>query len=312
MNRKSAAGACVAPLLLPFLLAAACTGIEPELRSLMQQTNPEEGEQAWHTGPPVAVADSGPAPYARVLHEAFRPARAMELVTFIDRFYRAPANDGYEEVIARLAKGLREMGFDGTDDRLDLELLEGEEVDAWTPVSAELVLHVEGEEARTLHAFAKSEDVDRVMLPVHAPSCDLRTEVALRLDRCPRLKSLRSPVAQQIQGLTQGAAPFLVPSGLASGLTAAVPDPAADAMSAGPGRALPSWAWLDFGLPLRGKAVQEFAIVSDEVVASACLVFQPIRQGAVTPLGMMPIGLAVRGEVHNAIVSFGRRPNHAQ
>jgi hypothetical protein len=182
MNRKSAAGACVAPLLLPFLLAAACTGIEPELRSLMQQTNPEEGEQAWHTGPPVAVADSGPAPYARVLHEAFRPARAMELVTFIDRFYRAPANDGYEEVIARLAKGLREMGFDGTDDRLDLELLEGEEVDAWTPVSAELVLHVEGEEARTLHAFAKSEDVDRVMLPVHAPSCDLRTEVALRLD----------------------------------------------------------------------------------------------------------------------------------
>jgi aminopeptidase YwaD len=185
MNRKSAVGARVASLLVPSLLAVfstvACTGIEPELRSLMQQTDPEASEHK-HIGPPVEVADTGPAPYARVLHEAFRPARAMELVTFIDRFYRAPANDGYEEVLARLGKGLRDIGFDGEDKRLDVELLEAGEVDAWTPVSAELVLMVDGEEPRTLHAFSKSEDVDRVMLPVHAPSCDVEAEVAMRLD----------------------------------------------------------------------------------------------------------------------------------
>ena len=183
MNRPSAAcGARVASLVISSWLVTACTGIEPELRTLMQATAAVEGEQQWHGGPPVEVADTGPAPHVRVLHEAFRPARAMELVSFIDRFYRAPANEGYDEVLNKLTKTLREAGFDGEDPRLSLELLDVAEVDAWTPVSGELVLLVDGQEPRVLHSFKESADVDRVMLPVHAPSCDLMAEVALALE----------------------------------------------------------------------------------------------------------------------------------
>src|SRR5262245_1914424 len=182
MNRPCAAGASVLVLALP---AFACRGqgLENELRSLIDATAAQVGEQPFHQGPPVEVAETGTARFARPLYEAFRPARAMELVTFIDRFYRAPANQGYDEVLARLDKSLREIGFDGQDERLQVEFLKVADLDhAWTPVSAKLVLLVEGEEPRTLHAFSKSEDVDRVMLPVNAPSCNLKADVALRLD----------------------------------------------------------------------------------------------------------------------------------
>jgi hypothetical protein len=107
----------------------------------------------------------------------------MELVTFVDRFYRAPANHGYDQVLARMDKDLREIGFDGEDERLQVEFLKVADLEAaWTPVSGRLVLHVDGEEPRTLHAFTKSEDVDRVMLPVNTPACDLKAEVALSLE----------------------------------------------------------------------------------------------------------------------------------
>ncbi|MSR62750.1 MAG: M28 family peptidase [Planctomycetes bacterium] len=159
----------------------ACTGIEPELRTLIEKTNPQAGVQDFHLGPPVEIADSGTARFARILHEGFRPHRALELVSFIDRYYRAPANDGYEEVLARLDKELREIGFDGADERLQVEFLPAGEVNAWTPLSGKMVLRVDGEEPRTLHSFAKAEDVDRVMLPVNAPACALKADVALRL-----------------------------------------------------------------------------------------------------------------------------------
>jgi hypothetical protein len=178
MNRPCA----LAPVVLA-VVSLACRGIEPELRSLMQATDAQVGLQIKHVGPPVEVAGTGPARYVRALHEAFRPHRAMELVTFIDRFYRAPANQGYDEVLARLDKALREIGFDGQDSRLQVEFIKVSDVErAWTPVSGKVVLQVDGEEPRTLHSFSKSEDVDRVMLPVNAPSCNLRAEVALALD----------------------------------------------------------------------------------------------------------------------------------
>jgi len=168
---------------LAALMGWACAGIEPELRSLLEATAQESAAQEKHTGPSVEIADSGPARYVRPLHEAFRPHRAMELVTFIDRFYRAPANPGYDEVLERLDRALSEAGFGGADARLSLEYLEAPQPEhAWTPLRAELVLLVDGQEPRVLHSFAKSEDVDRVMLPINASSCDLTAEVALRLD----------------------------------------------------------------------------------------------------------------------------------
>ena len=101
----------------------ACTGIEPELRSLVQQTDAAAGKQDWHVGPPVEVTDTGPARFTKVLYEGFRPARALETVTFIDRFYRAPANEGYDEVLEKLDKALHDIGFGGADTRLAFELL---------------------------------------------------------------------------------------------------------------------------------------------------------------------------------------------
>lgn len=161
----------------------ACTGIEPELRSLLRQSEAEAGVQDWHVGPPVEVAATGPARYVRPLHEGFRAQRAMELVTFIDRFYRAPANRGYDEVLARLEQELRKAGFGGEDTRLELGFLKVADLEhAWTPIAGRLVLEVSGEEPRVLHAFSKPEDVDRVMLPVNTPACELTGEVALRLD----------------------------------------------------------------------------------------------------------------------------------
>lgn len=184
MNRPCALGA---PVLALAAVSFACQGIEPELRTLMQATDAEAGVQEWHVGPPVEVAATGPARFTRTLHEGFRPERAMELVTFIDRFYRAPANRGYDEVLARLDKELREAGFGGEDQRLEIGFLKVADVErAWTPVSGKLVLLVDGEEPRTLHAFSESGDVDRVMLPINAPSCDLKAEVALRLDDLKR------------------------------------------------------------------------------------------------------------------------------
>jgi len=167
---------------VPLLGLAACTGLEPELRSFLEAEAQEEAAQGKHE-PSVEPGDSGTARFVAPLHAAFRMSKAMETVGFIDRFYRAPANEGYDEVLQRLEKDLHEAGFDAGDPRLKSEFLKvADKSDAWTPVKAELVLLVDGEEPRVLHKFEKSEDVDRVMLPVNSPSCDLTCEVALSLD----------------------------------------------------------------------------------------------------------------------------------
>jgi len=135
-----------------------------------------------HRGPAVHVDDSGPARFTRLLHGAFDSERAMASVRFIDGHYRAPANDGYEAVLAHLEKELREAGF-GSDARLQLDWLATDQpVSAWTPRSGSLHLLVEGAEPRALHVFAQPGDRDRVLLPVNTPSCSIEGPVALSLD----------------------------------------------------------------------------------------------------------------------------------
>ena len=181
MKRPCVLGARV--LALAAVLLFACQGIEPQLRTLMEATDAQAGLQDFHVGPPVEVTDTGPARFVHGLFEGFQSKRAMTLVTFIDGFYRAPANRGFDEVLERLQHELKEAGFGGEDARLGLEFLKVSEVEhAWTPISGKLVLMVDGEEARELHGFTEPGDVDRVMLPINAPSCDVKGEVALRLD----------------------------------------------------------------------------------------------------------------------------------
>ncbi len=134
-----------------------------------------------HRGPAVHFDESGPARFVSPLLAAFDTRRAMETVTFIDGFYRAPANEGYDRVVDKLVERLRAAGF-GSDPRLELRIEStAMAVPAWTPRSGSLVLTAGGR-TETLHAFAKSGDSDRVMLPINAPSCSVKGRVALDLD----------------------------------------------------------------------------------------------------------------------------------
>ncbi len=157
------------------------------------------GEQlleSGHRGPPVVAGASGPARYAALLCEEFDGAYARELLGLVDMFYRAPGNDGYEAVLARIESDLHAAGF-GREPGLELFSLEvpltapsWEQLDesqrepalAWTPISASLTLECRGREPRRLHGFSAPGDVDRTMLPVNAPSAMVEGPVALDLD----------------------------------------------------------------------------------------------------------------------------------
>ncbi|MBI5434449.1 MAG: M28 family peptidase [Planctomycetes bacterium] len=192
-----------------------------------------------HAGPPVTTGDSGPARFVAPLHARFDPARAFEDVRFIDGFYRAPANDGYETVLAHLEARLRAGGF-GSTPGFELELLESElqargwmedghvAAQAWTPLGARLSLvgavgadgtvGADGAE-HVLHSFDDAASVDRVMLPVHAPSCDVVGPVALGLeglDPGEILVTSSAPVASVLKRAHELGALAVVSSYLAS------------------------------------------------------------------------------------------------
>src|SRR5690349_21481463 len=134
-----------------------------------------------HAGPRVAPGGSGPARYALLCWEAFDAARALQLVEYVDRFWREPGNDGYEHVLARLKEELAGLRF-GEDPERTLQWIETPMSEpAWTPLAGRLVLRSAAGE-RVLHAFDEPEGRDRLMLPVHAPSCEVEGPIALALE----------------------------------------------------------------------------------------------------------------------------------
>lgn len=149
--------------------------------------------QGAHQGPPVAAGAAGPMRFAPALHARFDSARTKELLSFIDRYYRAPGNDGYQAVLDRVAASLREAGF-GTSEGFELTVIEtplearGPErgvrvpAPAWTPLGGRVSLIGAAGARRELHSFAKPEARDRTMLPVNCPSCRIEGEIALSLD----------------------------------------------------------------------------------------------------------------------------------
>jgi Zn-dependent M28 family amino/carboxypeptidase len=137
---------------------------------------------AEHIGPGVTRGDSGTARFARVLYETFQPERALETATFADRYYREPANEGYDAVLDRIVEELRAAGF-GADEHLALEIVETRtEPRAWTPRRARLELRETSGAARVLHEFSKPDDRDRTMLPRNAPSARVEGEIALDVE----------------------------------------------------------------------------------------------------------------------------------
>jgi aminopeptidase YwaD len=129
------------------------------------------------------VAPTGPARFVQPQYDRFDKESAHQLTEFIDGFYRAPANEGYDAVVDRVVDELAAAGFEEGEGRLRWEIITGPPEPAWTPVSAELVLLADGEKPRTLHGFAEPGDVDRAMLPVNSPACDVEGDVALHLDQ---------------------------------------------------------------------------------------------------------------------------------
>jgi hypothetical protein len=148
---------------------------------------------ARHAGPPVPAGKTGPARFVPSLFERFDEARALEVAAFADRFYRAPANDGYEATLDHVAERLRSAGF-GAREGFELEFIttartasagasgERAPIPAWTPLSASVALVGSDGERRVLHAFDEPGDMDRTMLPVNAPSANVTGRAAFSLD----------------------------------------------------------------------------------------------------------------------------------
>jgi aminopeptidase YwaD len=183
------------PVWVLLLGACACSDPASRITPEMLRVAPPEVPviHSGHRGPPVVAGESGPARFVAALTAAFDQQRAMQTVRFVDGFYRAPANDGYEAVLEYLAVALREAGF-GVDPRLELTFLETEltgpgaapgertPAPAWTPISAALALRRVGQPELVLHSFSRPEERDRVMLPINTPSADVEGTIALSLD----------------------------------------------------------------------------------------------------------------------------------
>ncbi len=146
-----------------------------------------------HAGPAVVSGDGGTARFAKQVFAAFDRDRARATLEFVDGFYRAPANRGYEAVLDRLEADLRAAGY-GSKPGFELEVLthelEAEQWSsgargpalAWTPLQAKLAwVDATGAES-VLHQFAAPADRDRVMLPINSPSADVVGRIASNLD----------------------------------------------------------------------------------------------------------------------------------
>lgn len=81
------------------------------------------------------------------LSSRFKPARAMELVTFMDRYWRVAGNTGFNASLDRIKSGLVEAGFTGAKASASGPSLWIEEYanggNGWEPVRAEMTI-VEG------------------------------------------------------------------------------------------------------------------------------------------------------------------------
>ncbi len=176
-------------------LGACAASSGPPLPEKFEQRSPVLGG---HNGPPVDQGQTGTARFVNPLLDAFDSDAAISIATFLDGFYRAPGNDGYEESIERIIAALYGAGF-GVSNGYGLSVARqtmGET--AWNPVSAKISA-VAGERAVAeaskrgvkarpgsareveLMGFELQSERNRVMLPVGAPSCALQGPIAVGL-----------------------------------------------------------------------------------------------------------------------------------
>ena len=130
-----------------------------------------------HLGPQVAPGKTGPARYVSVVYEHFDEEAALATAAFVDRYYRAPGNHGYNATLDHVRARLETAGF-GSHPGLELAQIETPlRSPAWTPISGSLRVLSSSGEVEVLHSFEKGTDADRVMLPINAPSTDVQGRV---------------------------------------------------------------------------------------------------------------------------------------
>lgn len=132
-----------------------------------------------HHGPAVAPGDTATARFAGELYDEFAPDAAMATVRFVDGFYRAPGNVGYDASLDYVRERLAAVGF-GEREGFELdEIRTPLRSAAWTPVSGSFEVKAPGGEWEQLHGFDAPGDPDRVMLPINAPSADVEGVLVL-------------------------------------------------------------------------------------------------------------------------------------
>ena len=102
-----------------------------------------------------------------------------------------------------------------------------------------------------------------------------------------------SLVAQEIQRAAQRPPPALMPTSIASGVTATIADPTADAVAATPGGALTTRSALDLNGQFGRLRTQEFAVVCYAEFLFTRLNGQSMGQRQIAELEMVPIGFSV-------------------
>lgn len=170
-----------APRLLPWILIGGLTAC---VSGPDYSGGSEYGGQsrAAHNGPMVSVGQEGPRRFVPALLEAFGSEHALEVCAQIDGHYREPGNVGYEAALDLVERELRAAGF-GRLPGWTVRMLETPmRGPAWTPVGGSLVLYKQGGGEQSLHSFVEPGDLDRCMLPTHAPAADVRGPVALTLE----------------------------------------------------------------------------------------------------------------------------------
>src|SRR5882672_11885493 len=105
-------------------------------------------------------------------------------------------------------------------------------------------------------------------------------------------------IAQIVERFSQRRTPGLVPAGLATGLTAAIANPAADTVGTTPRAPFALWASADFDFHFRWVPIQIFAIVCDRKSARGRIDRQRVSQAKFAKLVMMPVGLTVSCDIY--------------
>ncbi|MFT7676246.1 MAG: hypothetical protein ACI8QC_000215 [Planctomycetota bacterium] len=139
------------------------------------------GSSAGHKGPEVQQGNSGTQRFVPGLYAGFDETRAMRTVALGDSYYRAPASEGYEAVMAHLRGELESAGY-GTVSGFRIETLVIDPAyDAWTPRAASVALYSGDGSRSVLHSFEQQSDRDRLMMPVGAPDCDVTGRAVFRI-----------------------------------------------------------------------------------------------------------------------------------